>query len=445
MYQIRVDDVIIHDLRDKDLQVIDPKLSLELNKASSLQFKILPTHPHFDKLKKHKSKIKVYKVYRGVYDLLFEGRFLDTDSDFDNSNEVICEGGLAYFLDSQQRPFEFHDISVEDFLKYVIGVHNSHVDVDKQFEVGRVTVTGSLYRLSQKYVDTFEILNDRFINRLGGYLNIRYEGNKRIVDYLKEFEGISSQSIIFGENLLDLRQYAVASDVKTVIIPLGTRLDDSDNRLTIESVNDGKDYLESKSAIDIYGRIEGVVEFEDVTEAINLKKKGEDYLEEVIKESLVLELNALDLGLLDTSIDYLKSGDWIRVISKPHKIANHFLINRLELDLSSPENSLITLGSTVKGLSDEVVNNQRLSTQVSTINDNLNSAVTQVGNINQSLNNTITVVENVINDTTALANTINNISTNLINLTSEVSAIKDDVNKINGNLDRLRKRIAMEV
>lgn len=445
MYQIRLDDVIIHDYRDEELRVIEPKLSLELNKSSYLEFKILPNHPYFNHLKKLKSKIRVYKLYRGVYELLFEGRFPDLDSDFYNSYEVVCEGGLAYFLDSQQRPFEFHDISVEDFLRYVIDSHNSSVDEDKCFEVGRVTITGNLYRLSEKYVDTLEILNDRLLNRLGGYFNIRYEGNRRILDYLQEFEGISSQTIAFGENLLDLRKYAVASDVKTVIIPLGAKLEGGDKQLTIESVNNGKDYLENKNAIEIYGRIEGIIEFNDVTEAINLKKKGEEYLEEAIQESLSLELSAVDLGLLDASVDYLKIGDWCRVLSRPHGIDKVFLINRLDLDLESPENSTITLGQVLKGLSDEVVDTSALHTQVSVISENLNNTLTTVAGVVSDTQELTNVVTGVITNTEELVGVVNNVVLNLNALAILVNNVNNELINTHSKLERMTKRLNLGV
>ncbi len=445
MYQIRLDDVIIHDYRDEQLRVIEPKLSLEINKSSYLEFKILPTHPYFNHLKKLKSKVKVYKIYRGAYELLFEGRFPDLDSDFYNSYEVICEGGLAYFLDSQQRPFEFHDTSVEDFLRYLVESHNSSVDEDKRFEVGRVTVMSNLYRLSEKYVDTLEILNDRLLDRLGGYFNIRYEGNKRILDYLQDFEGVSSQTIAFGENLLDLRQYAIASDVKTVIIPLGTRLDDSDRRLTIEEVNNGKDYLENQAAIALYGRIEGIVEFDDVTEATNLKKKGEEYLTEVTQESLSLELNAVDLGLLDASIDYLKVGDWCRVLSRPHRIDRMFLINRLDLDLENPENSTITLGQVLKGLSDKVVDASTLTTQVAVLNGALTNTLTTVSEVANNTQKLATSLNGVITDTGQLLEVVNELAVNLNTLAVSVNGVANELATTNSKLDNLVKRVNLGV
>ena len=78
-----------------------------------------------------------------------------------------------------------------------------------------------------------------------------------------------------GRILLDLTQQIKGEDVATVVIPLGARMSevdenyqgtDSEERLTIAGVNDGRDYLEDEEAVALYGRIVKVVIHEDVTE-----------------------------------------------------------------------------------------------------------------------------------------------------------------------------------
>ena len=44
-------------------------------------------------------------------------------------------------------------------------------------------------------------------------------------------------------------------DLATVIVPLGQRDEETDKRLTIASVNGGKDYLEDQDAVEKYGRL----------------------------------------------------------------------------------------------------------------------------------------------------------------------------------------------
>ena len=87
MYRVLCDGVPIHDLRDEELILIDPKLELEINKAGSFCFKMPPQHPQYDLPKRMRSCIQVYQD-----DLeLFNGRIIETTVDFYNRKQCECE------------------------------------------------------------------------------------------------------------------------------------------------------------------------------------------------------------------------------------------------------------------------------------------------------------------------------------------------------------------
>ena len=58
MYQILCDGYILHDATIDTLKSISPKCSLEINKTGLLSFKLPPTHPYYDKIKKHSKVIE---------------------------------------------------------------------------------------------------------------------------------------------------------------------------------------------------------------------------------------------------------------------------------------------------------------------------------------------------------------------------------------------------
>lgn len=459
MYQVRLDNEILHDLREEERRLISAKLYFESNKIDRFEFEILPTHPCFDYIKKLKSIVSVFAIKNNnEYEKIFEGRIPELDKDFNNIGEVEAEGVLSYFRDSIQRPFEFHDISPENFLKEIITRHNNSVDETKRFEVGDVTVTGNLYRMNEKYVTTLEILNDRLIDRLGGYFRVRYDGDKKIIDYLKNFEGINSQTIEFGENLIDLTQVSTATDVYSIVIPIGAQ-DEDGNVLTIESVNDGKDYLESPEAISLYGRRETIVEFSDVTLASNLKSKGEQYLQSAVEESLTIEMKAVDLNLVDRDIQAFRMYDWVKVISKPHSITKSFLLKKMELNLIDPTDSYIQLGQTIKGISDEIVLQNKTKLKVETLQTGLTGVVNVIGEINQTANDTVVVVEEVSKNQQQTADSLLELT---INMQSLIDAVSNNTKKINDlselmanvtsdierqqmRIDKLKKYVLMEV
>ncbi len=459
MYQVRLDDEILHDLREEDRRLVSAKLYFESNKVDRFGFEILPTHPCFNNIKKLKSIISVFAIKNtNEYEKLFEGRIPELDKDFNNIGEAEAEGVLSYFRDSIQRPFEFHDITPEDFLKEIVNRHNESVDETKRFEVGDVTVTGNLYRMNEKYVTTLEILNDRLIDRLGGYFRVRYVGDKKIIDYLKDFDGVNAQTIEFGENLLDLTQVTTAADVYSVIIPIGAQ-DEDGNVLTIKSVNDGKDYLENHEAIALYGRREAVVEFSDVTLASNLKTKGEEYLQSTIEESLTIEMKAVDLSLINHNIQAFRMYDWVKVISKPHSIIKSFLLKKMEINLIDPTDSYIQLGQIIKGISDEIVVQNKTKTKVETLQTGLAGVIGVVGDVNQIANNTVVVVEEVSKNQQQTANSLLELTINMQSLIETVSnntktlsdlselmvSVVSDIETQKLRIDKLKKYVSMEV
>lgn len=377
MYQITCDDIVLHDLRTEDRILINPNLTIESNKTGNLTFSIPPTHPCYKNINILKSVIRVFKD--GTK--LFEGRALSNQKDFYNTGQVPCEGELAYLLDSIQRPYEIHDYTVPQYLQMLIDNHNNSVEGNKHFMLGNITVTdsnNSLYRLNEGYVNTWDEIQDKLINRLGGYLQVRYVDNVRYLDYIASYENINSQVIRFGENILDLTQYLKGEDIKTAIIPLGK------DKLTIATVNNGKDYIYSQEAVDLYGWIYGTVEFTDVTIASNLKTKGQEYLNNCINLALTIELSAIDLNLIDVNIESIKVGDWIRVLSKPHNLDRLFLVTKLDIDLANPSNNKITLGDTLKGLTEKQINaNKDIENSIISNAEGLKSEINSVdGKVN---------------------------------------------------------------
>jgi hypothetical protein len=424
MYQIICENpngatYILHDTRVEDYKVFNPQCKMKLNTTGTLSFSIYPTHPHYGVIQKLKSEISLYQD--GEW--LFTGRVLNDEKDFENIKAIDCEGELSYLLDSNQRQAEYHNISVENYFTDLITKHNAMVDDFKRFTVGQVTVTDTndeLYRYSN-YEDTFKIIQDKLINRLGGYIRTRRYNGTRYIDYIADYGNINNQCIRFGENLLDLAQYVTGDSVKTAIIPLGAKITDEQNtsaieeRLTIETVNGGLDYIFDQDAVDLYGWIWDTVLFDDVTTPSALKTKGEAALASQKQLTLTLELTAVDLHLIDIEIERIKVGDTIRVISDPHEIDRFMTVSEVNIDIQTPANSSIILGDTILSL-----------TEIS----NKNNVVADVENIKSDyvINKDLSVVKNNI---TELSSSITQTAQNILLEVYSNYASKDELSSIN--------------
>lgn len=351
MYRVLCDGLPIHDLRDEELVLLDPQATLEVNTAGSFSFKMPPTHPQYDLPKKMRSCIEIWHDDEQI----FAGRPTTDTVDFYNRKNIECEGQLAYLNDSVQRPAEYHNMTVRGYLETLIEVHNSQVDESRQFEVGIVTVTDtndSLYRYTN-YNSTWKEIKEDLIDDLGGYIRVRNHNGHRYIDYIAEFDNLCSQSIQFGENLLDCAREVDMTDIATAVIPLGARLQESEiaaleERLTIRSVNNDLDYIENAEAVKEYGFIVKTVTWDDVTTPEMLFSKGRKWLTDEQFESMVIDVKAVDLHYTDEQIEQFKLYDMVPVHSSPHGLDRQFPLSKMTIHLDKPSSNTFQLGTTVK-------------------------------------------------------------------------------------------------
>lgn len=382
MYTVYADDNLIYNLNNEELVLVSPKLTLEESSAGSFEFTILPTHPYYDTITDLQTVVTVYQDDEEI----FSGIPTEHSEDFYKRRTFYIKGELSYLSHTTQPMAEFHDYTVRGFLETLLNVHNSKVAESRQFKVGIVTVTDnndSLYRYTN-FENTLEAINNKLVEKLGGYLRVRKADGVRYLDYLADSPKTSNQVIQFGENLMDFTKDFDTSDVCTVIIPQGARLDESpisalDAYLDITSVNDGKNYLVNEEAVKKYGWIELVVKWDDVNVASILKTKAQKYLNEVQYEPQTLEIKAIDLHNLDVDTDAIRILDMVRAVSKPHGLDKTFMVTKREIPLNNPSEEEFTFGTQVRSsLTDETrKENTDLSSKIQTLptkNEILNEA-----------------------------------------------------------------------
>lgn len=359
MYKVLCDDFILYNDQLESLQIFNPKVELELNKTGGFNFDIYPSHPNFDKLKRLKSIIRVYQDDF----LLFRGRILNDTQGFYNEKNVECEGELAFLVDSIQRPYDFTGTPAELFTQFITN-HNAQVDADHQFKVGNITVTDPndyISRSDSEYLNTLESIRGKLLDTLGGYLWIRHEADGVYIDYLAELNFLSPQTVTFGKNLLDLKRQTKGEDIATAIIPLGAKTEES--RLTIESVNNGVDYVYNQEAVDTYGWIFKTQVWDDVTLPENLLTKGNEALYEQMQMLYTMELDAADLATVDKKVESFHLGTQVMVTTEPHSINQLFLVRKLSIYLLQPASNKLTLGASLYTFTE-----QALIGQISTEN-----------------------------------------------------------------------------
>ena len=396
MYKILVDNILMCDSRIEELALINPVVNLEENKAGSFSFKIPPNHPYYDLIQRRKSIVQVFQD--DEKEPLFSGMCIEITNDFYKQKQIYCEGELAYFNDSIQRPTRYQDVTVRGLLENLIAKHNEQVEEAKRFEVGIVTATDSndsLYCYTNME-STMKCLKEDLVDDLGGFFRIRHQEGIKYLDYLSGSQNTNSQIIKLGKNLLDFSSNIDSSEIATAIIPLGAKLEESDvegleKRLTIESVNGGKDYVYSQEAVDSFGWIYSVVTWDDVSTASSLKSKAEKYLSEIQFENMVIEAKAVDLHLDNSEIERFKLSDEIRVVSKPHGLDKYFRLTKMTINLNNPESNTITLGKEEKATLSEKTNKENTEIK-NAINEFSPSTV-----LNAAIENATQLIKNSMN------------------------------------------------
>ena len=402
MYQIKCDGNILHDSRSNNIRLVEPKCEMELNKTGTLSFRVQPTYPFFDSIKKHKSEISLYQDGEWV----FSGRVLNDETDIYGYKTVQVEGMLGYLLDSIQPTKEYHitgNDKIKSYLTDVLTIHNAQVDKSKQFSVGTITLddeTAQLYKISS-YKDTLTTINEDLIKTFGGYFFTRFHNGINYLDYVgvEDFP-INNQIIQLGKNILSFKKQVKGEDIATVILPLGekkssTSSGDASTELK-EHINiselpyskdgtivhdKGSECIYDEEAVKEYGRITKVIEWGDVKEPENLLKKAKEQLDYYKKSSTSLELSVFDLHLLNVNIQSLRVGQKIRVISTPHKIDGYMIVQKISLDIDQADKSTVTLVTEERSAVE--VNSGSISNKASETEKNITS--TQV--IQQELNN----------------------------------------------------------
>ena len=436
-----------------------------INSIDSFSFTILPKNQGFNLIKPMKTLVKVLNSKTNKYE--FIGRVLKPSGNMDSSGMTsktyVCESELAFLIDSTQVYGEYHNITPEQYLKIMLDRHNSNREDHKKFKLGNVTVkdnNDSLYK-NIAYDSTWKNINDDLIDRYGGELQIRYVGDEKYLDYLTEIGEVKETEIRLGRNIKDITNDIDPTSYITRLYPLGNKLKttdaegnevDSEERLTIASVNNGLDYIDDEEAIAQFGIIEGFVTWDDVTDAANLLKKGQSYIS---SQRIVIsnKITALDLSLIGLDIDSFEVGNYYPLKHELLDIDYNVRIIEKSIDINNPQNASITLGDKQKDIkqyqldikkqAQKTVNlEKQISGQNAKLN-NMNDAIVETNKSVDAISESVETVGNeVVNLGTSTSETINNMLESISLLSESVSSINATLESVNKSISNINTNIA---
>ncbi len=359
MIHIYADGVLVYDSRLDEYALQGLTVTTALNKGGTAEIVMPQGHPAHDAFMGYKTIVEIYRDSR----LVFRGRALYPSDDFRNTRTVVCEGELCFLQDAVSRPYLYQDTPAT-VLAEVLEIYNSQVEPAKQFRLGTITVTdpNDYIRLESENAESVLDTVTKLLDRCGGYIVFTTDQDgARVLNWYAEMNYRSGQVIEFGENLLDFSRSGANTSLATAVLPYGAKDTATGDRVTIESVNGGKDFIQNDEAVALRGFIIKPVTWDDVTEPVNLLRKAQEWLEANRYIITSLQLSALDLSYIDKSIDGFQVGDTIRVKSPPHRVDEDFLLTERTEDLLNPANCSITLGKERRTLTSADVAGDSLS------------------------------------------------------------------------------------
>lgn len=444
-----------------DAPRITGTIKLGINTIDSFTFNIYKNNQGYDLIKYLKTKIEVINTKTNKVE--FKGRVLLPKQKMSNlglfTKTVVCESELGYLMDSTQRYGEYHNVTVREFLEIIIEQHNKQVSEDKQFKVGQVTVTDnndSLYRFIG-YEKTFNTIQDKLIDRLGGELRIRYINGVRYLDYLEEIGSVSPTEIRLAKNLVTLEEEKDPTSIITRLVPLGSKktvIDDNgeeteiEERITVAEINNGLDYIDDIEAMEEFGIIEDTVTFDDVNIVENLLRKGQEYLKSNNKIRKSYSITALDLSLIGLDINSIDLYNYYKVSNSLMNIDEELRVIEKTIKIESPEDSTVQVGEKFDDIKKYQLSVSKTANEVKEVQNKLNNTIATVVKVENNvvqIGSSVGEIEDGLIGTngnvTEIVNTLNILSNIVLSNTENITEVQGDIVIANEKIETVNQEI----
>lgn len=366
---------IVHEPGDSDIKLANAKIGREVNKFDSFNFTIYPNNPGYNEITPFATSLTVVNAING--ETVFEGRVINPAPSMDSegivTKDVTCESTMGYLCDSvQDYVEETHYNTLTAYVTLLLNKHNSKVEDYKKIYVGNITLqtfaTSTGVTKSVSRGTTWSNIEEKLINSFGGEMRIRRASDGKLyLDYAEKLGTERATRIELARNMQDgsreidfnstiTRLYPYgAKKTETVVDENGQEVEqETEERVTIASINSGKEYIDDAVAIEEYGIIEGYVEFDDITLPQNLLSRAQEYLGDLNLIPTSHSFTALDLSLLGLDYDDFQLYDSYPCYNPLIDVDETLEIVSQTIDINEPMSSSIEMGETGFRLSHEI-------------------------------------------------------------------------------------------
>jgi hypothetical protein len=309
--------------------------------------------------------------------LLFKARIYDIHRDFFNLKTVQCEGLLAYLNDSIIPPYTFNRVSrihsgatqrsiyVYEYITDLLNEHNSQVeDHQKLFldtSINSEIFSKEISCSNSGYSDAWSELSRNVLDNLAysGDIEYNYLRSEPKIAFIDSAQPAEAQQFRYGINLIDLQVMTATDGFATAIMPVSIYTDDDGQTQSIDisSVSpNGSKFIIDQTAVNRYGRINKVIEFNGTPTAAQLYSEGAARLGEISGLKQTFTASALDMFALSTDYTPLRVRNYVRVFSEPHGVNAAVEVIGFDVDIIEPAKSTYMLNGELQCISKMITN-----------------------------------------------------------------------------------------
>ena len=352
-----------------DNLVLNPSIEMELNTAGSCTFTLPPTHPMWGEVQVFSGDVEVYE--NG--ELIFFGRIINIDKNWNNERICECEGALAFLNDTY---YDGHYIwkedethpggwTIADFFRDVLNHHNLFAPTNRKIYPGNVDQYLESYIVTREveWEKTLDILSKMCIDTNGGWFFLRKdpEDNKIYLDWKLSLTDSADQPVQFGLNLLDISIGYHGEDIVTGVIARGKQLDGGEY-LTLAEYPDveeehgvkhtlGEKVLYFVDSYNVHGSVLQVHDFSDAEDETELFTEAKNWLIKKNTDVASIEVTSAELGYFgDSMYPIFRVGELVNVYDDIHFIETQtttYPMYKISMDLNTGKKK-ITIGTPPK-------------------------------------------------------------------------------------------------
>lgn len=236
MYRMLYNDSFLFDPFDETRIVSSASITTNVNAASYLDFTIAATHPLYDTIEQRSGTITLYSDN----EKLFQGQITSIDMDIDGNKSVTCSSALDWLKDVQLRPYSTDQSECDEYefkldkapdaldayFQWLIDQYNAQNKDDRYFAINvnqaaDLTNRNIVYFASTSPRSVADAIEEDILKNFGGYLVLRYEDDRLILDLYSDIHEMNEQVIDYGENILDISRSESTDGQYTAVYPIG--------------------------------------------------------------------------------------------------------------------------------------------------------------------------------------------------------------------------------